>query len=128
MRHTFVLISASGVPLHSSLFHLQDAAASEATMQEIVRVAKEEIIMCTIHSPSTKVYNGFDKVMILSKGRQAFTGSVAEAPAYFEKIGYPLPPQTNPAGMDLVIQREVLRSTIVCSLLFAELQNISLTW
>jgi hypothetical protein len=34
-------------------------------MQEIVRVAKKEriIIMCTIHQPSTKVYNGFDEVV-----------------------------------------------------------------
>lgn len=69
-------------------------------MKEIVRVAKEErmIIICTIHQPSTKVYNGFDQVMILSQGREAYTGPVSEATAYFESIGYPLPVQTNPAG------------------------------
>lgn len=75
-------------------------------MKEIVRVAKEEriIIICTIHQPSTKVYNGFDQVMILSKGREAFTGNVSDATAYFEEIGYPLPVQTNPAEhfLDLV--------------------------
>lgn len=75
-------------------------------MQEIRRVAKEEklIIVCTIHQPSTKVYNGFDEVMILSKGREAFTGNVADATPYFEEIGYPLPPATNPAEhfLDLV--------------------------
>jgi ABC-type multidrug transport system ATPase subunit len=77
-----------------------DAAAAENIMQEIVRVAKDEriIILCTIHQPSTKVYNGFDQVMILSKGREAFTGNVTDATPYFEQIGYPLPVQTNPAG------------------------------
>lgn len=78
-----------------------DAAAAENIMQEIIRVAKEEriIIMCTIHQPSTKVYNGFDEVMIMSRARTAFTGNVRDAVPYFERIGYPLPMQTNPAGM-----------------------------
>lgn len=77
-----------------------DAAAAENIMKEIVRVAKEEglVIMCTIHQPSTKVYNGFDEVMILSKGREAFSGNVEKAAPYFETIGYPMPPQMNPAG------------------------------
>jgi ABC-type multidrug transport system ATPase subunit len=80
-----------------------DAASAENIMQEIVRVAKEEnlIILCTIHQPSTKVYQGFDEVMVLSKGREAYTGNVKESVPYFESIGYPLPPQTNPAGTKL---------------------------
>ena len=75
-----------------------DAAAAEKIMQEIVSVARSEnlIVMCTIHQPSTKVYNGFDQVMILSKGREAFTGDVKDAAPYFDSIGYPLPVQTNP--------------------------------
>jgi len=68
-------------------------------MQEIVRVAKDEhlVVICTIHQPSTKVYNGFDQVMILSKGREAFSGNVKDAAPYFEKIGQTVPPSTNPA-------------------------------
>eukprot|EP00541_Cyclophora_tenuis_P013819 CAMPEP_0116549230 /NCGR_PEP_ID=MMETSP0397-20121206/4761_1 /TAXON_ID=216820 /ORGANISM="Cyclophora tenuis, Strain ECT3854" /LENGTH=634 /DNA_ID=CAMNT_0004073937 /DNA_START=552 /DNA_END=2456 /DNA_ORIENTATION=- len=83
-----------------------DAAAASNIMNEIIRVAKEEhlIIVCTIHQPSTKVYNGFDEIMIMSKGREAFAGKVEEAVPYFEKIGFPLPPATNPAEhfLDLV--------------------------
>eukprot|EP00977_Amphora_coffeiformis_P020361 scaffold8152_cov195-Amphora_coffeaeformis.AAC.8 len=42
--------------------------------------------------------------MILSKGREAFTGPVKEAVPYFESIGHALPLQTNPAEhfLDLV--------------------------
>ena len=83
-----------------------DAAAASNIMQEIIRVAREErlIILCTIHQPSTKVYNGFDQVMILSQGREAFAGNVADAETYFGSIGYPVPPSTNPAEhfLDLV--------------------------
>jgi len=83
-----------------------DAAAASHIMREIKRVAREEklIILCTIHQPSTKVYQGFDQVLILSKGREAFAGDVQEAEAYFEDIGYALPLATNPAEhfLDLV--------------------------
>lgn len=76
-----------------------DAASAANIMTEIVRVAKDErlIIVCTIHQPSTKVYHGFDQVMILSKGREAFAGDVQEAIPYFESIGCPCPANTNPA-------------------------------
>jgi ABC-type multidrug transport system ATPase subunit len=84
-----------------------DAAASSNIMEEITRVAKAEnlIVVCTIHQPSTKVYHGFDKVMIMSRGREAFTGKAApDATDYFEQLGYPLPDATNPAEhfLDLV--------------------------
>jgi len=83
-----------------------DAAAASNIMQEIIRVAREEhlIILCTIHQPSTKVYNGFDQVMILSKGREAFAGNVADAAPYFDSIGHAVPAATNPAEhfLDLV--------------------------
>lgn len=83
-------------------------------MHEIVRVAKDErlIIVCTIHQPSTKVYNGFDKVMILSKGREAFAGDVTDAIPYFDSIGSPCPANTNPAEffLDLVNAGKQVRS------------------
>jgi ABC-type multidrug transport system ATPase subunit len=82
-----------------------DAAAADNIMREIVRVAKEEklIILCSIHQPSTKVYNGFDKLMILSRGREAFSGDLKDAPTYFDSIGAPVPPQMNPAGKRMVM-------------------------
>jgi ABC-type multidrug transport system ATPase subunit len=55
-------------------------------MREITRVAKEGerlIIICSIHQPSTKVYSGFDQLMILSKGREAFVGNADAASAYY---------------------------------------------
>lgn len=83
-----------------------DSASAFAIVQEIVRISREEglITLCTIHQPSSKVYSIFDQVMIMSRGRTAFTGEVSEATPYFEDIGYPIPDETNPAEyfMDLV--------------------------
>lgn len=76
-----------------------DAASAEAIMKEIVRVAKDErlIIVCTIHTPSTKVYNGFDQVMVMSRGREVYAGDAKDAVPYFDSIGFPCPDDTNPA-------------------------------
>ena len=76
-----------------------DAASASAIMQEIVRVAREErlIIFCTIHQPSTKVYEGFDRIMLMSRGRTAYIGDAKEAETYFAESGHTLPPSTNPA-------------------------------
>ena len=83
-----------------------DAAAATNIMEEIVRVAKDErlICICTIHQPSTKVYNGFDQLMILSRGRPAFVGNVEDAVPYFAEQGHKCPPNMNPAEyfLDLV--------------------------
>ena len=80
-----------------------DAASSSAIMHEIVRVARDErlIILCTIHQPSTKVYEGFDRILLMSRGRTAYMGDVKEAESYFESIGHALPPSTNPAEVSI---------------------------
>ena len=50
------------------------------------------------------MYNGFDQVMILSRGREAYTGDVKNAMDYFARLGHPTPPAMNPAEhfLDLV--------------------------
>jgi energy-coupling factor transporter ATP-binding protein EcfA2 len=76
-----------------------DAASASGIMTEITSVAKSEnlIIICTIHQPSSKVFSKFDKVMILSKGREAFVGDVHDAGPYFEHLGEPVPTLVSPA-------------------------------
>jgi len=83
-----------------------DAASAAKIMTFIKETAARENLMfiTTIHQPSTAVFNGFDQVMILSQGRQAYVGDAAEALTYFESIGHGIPPNTNPADffLDLV--------------------------
>mmetsp|Transcript_16921 Transcript_16921/g.38969 ORF Transcript_16921/g.38969 Transcript_16921/m.38969 type:complete len:425 (-) Transcript_16921:141-1415(-) len=75
-------------------------------MQGLIEVAKDEglVTICTIHAPSSKVYEQFDQCMVMSRARVAYVGDVVDAVPYFSDIGYPMPEDTNPAEffMDLV--------------------------
>lgn len=83
-----------------------DAAAAASIMRFLkgLAVAANICIVCTIHQPSSAVYNGFDRVMLLSQGKVAFLGAAADALPHFTRAGFPMPPNTNPAEfmLDLV--------------------------
>jgi ATP-binding cassette, subfamily G (WHITE), eye pigment precursor transporter len=42
-------------------------------------------IVCTIHQPSSEIFEMFDKVYLLSEGRFAFTGDQEAASKFFER-------------------------------------------
>jgi len=70
-----------------------DAAAAASIMSFIKQLAVSAniCVVCTIHQPSSSVFEGFDKVMLLSGGRVAYNGSALNAEAYFKQCGYELP-------------------------------------
>ena len=70
--------------------------------QNVVEVLKGlanqgKTIVCTIHQPSSQVYDMFDRVLLMAEGRVAFLGSTAEAAGYFSSIHMPCPVNYNPA-------------------------------
>lgn len=62
------------------------------------------ITVFTVHQPSTNIYNTFDRLMLLSKGRIAYCGVREGVESHLIALKHPLPPQTNPAEflLDLV--------------------------
>jgi ABC-type multidrug transport system ATPase subunit len=50
-------------------------------------------IVASIHQPRTAIFDKFDKVCLLSEGRQMFFGDPAEAVRWFGQIGYFFPAQ-----------------------------------
>ena len=46
---------------------------------------KGKTIICTIHQPSSEIFEMFDRICLLSEGRLAFQGSRIEAIQFFEK-------------------------------------------
>ena len=53
-------------------------------------------VICTIHTPSSELFNMFDDLLLLGKGHVVYHGPRADAVRYFASAGYAVPPRTNP--------------------------------
>ena len=58
---------------------------------------KGKIIICTIHQPSSEIFELFDKLCLLAEGRLAYLGDLTSANEFFESQGYHVPSNYNPA-------------------------------
>jgi hypothetical protein len=54
-------------------------------------------VLFTIHQPSSQIFNSFDHLILLNKGRCMYQGSVRGITDYFSARGQPCPPHYNPA-------------------------------
>jgi ABC-type multidrug transport system ATPase subunit len=72
-------------------------------MQKLVNQGGNSVIM-TIHQPRTDILMLFDKIMLISKGKTIYFGSVQGALDHFRDAGYPCPSLVNPADwfLDLI--------------------------
>ena len=55
------------------------------------------LMIASIHQPSTKTFELFDKVCLLSQGKACFYGSRLDLLSFLQSIGLPVPAMTNPA-------------------------------
>jgi hypothetical protein len=58
---------------------------------------ENKTIICTIHQPSSEVFEKFDTLCLLAEGKLAYLGAVSEASKHFASLGYPVPDQFNPS-------------------------------
>ena len=54
-------------------------------------------IICTIHQPSSDIFQLFDHICIMAEGKCAFIGLSKDCAATFDKAGYPCPENYNPS-------------------------------
>lgn len=54
-------------------------------------------VICTIHQPSSEIFALFDKLILLSSGKTAYSGPSRKAVEYFASIGYTCPTYSNPS-------------------------------
>lgn len=64
-------------------------------------------VLFTIHQPSSEIFNSFDHLILLNKGRVMYQGSVNEVPDYFRERGHPNPPNYNPADWIMNVAQSV---------------------
>lgn len=83
-----------------------DSVASFEVMSYLRDVAKKNkiIVIASIHQPSTRTFNLFDKAILLSQGKVCFGGPLSIIGQYLQGIGHPMPVHINPAEymLDLV--------------------------
>jgi ABC-type multidrug transport system ATPase subunit len=67
-----------------------DSAASHEVMRFVRDIAKQYkvLVVASIHQPSTSTFELFDKLMLLSRGKIAYNGTVANVKDYFAGLGY----------------------------------------
>ncbi|KAJ1991185.1 hypothetical protein H4R33_001471 [Dimargaris cristalligena] len=85
--------ATSGLDSNSALHVCQ-------VVKDLCRRRQNGVLM-TIHQPSAKVFNLFDKVILLCKGEVVYSGRVADSLDYFARLGYSCGQHENPADFFL---------------------------
>ena len=64
-------------------------------------------VLFTIHQPASEIFNSFDRLILMNKGRVMYQGAVNDVPAYFGERGHPTPPNYNPADWIMNVAQAV---------------------
>lgn len=54
-------------------------------------------IICTIHQPSSEIFQNFDNLYLMAEGRLAYSGALTSASDFFFNLGHKCPENYNPA-------------------------------
>lgn len=63
-------------------------------------------LITTIHSPSAEILNQFDNIICMAQGEIIFNGPPSNLETFFDEVGLPAPPLTNPADHLMTIIHE----------------------
>uniref|UniRef100_A0AC34GTN1 ABC transporter domain-containing protein n=1 Tax=Panagrolaimus sp. ES5 TaxID=591445 RepID=A0AC34GTN1_9BILA len=75
-----------------------DAHMAQSLMNSLQKLAKDgRTIVCTIHQPSTSIFNALDKVIFLADGQLAYLGPPKTILPFFDSLGLVCPDDFNPA-------------------------------
>lgn len=75
-----------------------DSYMAVSVMESMKNLAQQgKTIVCTIHQPSSEIFEMFDRLCLLAEGQLAYIGSALGAQEFFDTIGYKVPANYNPA-------------------------------
>ncbi|CAH0516261.1 unnamed protein product [Peronospora belbahrii] len=75
-----------------------DSSSAHNVMKYILKLCGEgKNVVCTIHQPSSLVYDMFTNVIVLSQGQTVYCGSRAKVITHFTSVGFNCPLYMNPA-------------------------------
>lgn len=96
------------------------------TLQNLARTGRTVIV--TIHQPRSEIWSLFDNVILLTRGSPAYAGSAKDCLEYFTKLGYEMPPFTNPAEHLIDVVSVDNRSEEAETVAEARVQHIKAAW
>eukprot|EP00523_Entomoneis_sp_CCMP467_P011133 CAMPEP_0168725064 /NCGR_PEP_ID=MMETSP0724-20121128/3959_1 /TAXON_ID=265536 /ORGANISM="Amphiprora sp., Strain CCMP467" /LENGTH=609 /DNA_ID=CAMNT_0008771833 /DNA_START=209 /DNA_END=2035 /DNA_ORIENTATION=- len=64
-------------------------------------------VLFTIHQPSSEIFNSFDHLILLNKGRVMYQGAVSGVPDFFAARGHPNPTNYNPSDHVMNVAQSV---------------------
>ncbi|CAH4037664.1 unnamed protein product [Pieris brassicae] len=80
-----------------------DDVASSTCVSLLKRVARGgRTVICSVHTPSARLFSVFDQVYVVADGRCAYQGTSAGVVPFLQEIGLPCPTTYNPA--DFIIE------------------------
>ncbi|EFC38572.1 predicted protein [Naegleria gruberi] len=88
-----------------------DAKTSLSVINTINKLAQNgRTVVLTIHQPRSDIFQSFDRLLLLARGKIAYFGNAKSVIPYFLKLGYDCPEAFNPADffMDLVTENPAL--------------------
>ncbi|KAF7804068.1 ABC transporter G family member 15-like [Senna tora] len=75
-----------------------DSASAFFVMQTLAKLANDgRVVVCSIHQPSSEIYNLFDDILLLSSGETVYFGEATMALKFFADAGFPCPTKRNPS-------------------------------
>ncbi len=75
-----------------------DTFTAYSVILSLSNLAKQNrTVVATIHQPSTEIFNLFDDLLILSRGRIAYLGPTKDVVDYFGRNGFPCSTYVNPS-------------------------------
>ncbi|GAB2271933.1 ABC transporter G member 25 [Dionaea muscipula] len=96
-----VLINPSLLILDEPTSSLDSTAAYRLVVTLSGLARKGKTIVMAVHQPSSRVYQVFDSVLLMSEGRGLYYGKGSEAMTYFEGVGFSPSFPMNPADFFL---------------------------
>jgi len=64
-------------------------------------------VLFTIHQPASEIFNSFDHLILLNKGRVMYEGEVRDVPTFFADRGQPIPRLYNPSDWIMSVAQSV---------------------
>eukprot|EP01103_Thecamoeba_quadrilineata_P010903 TRINITY_DN2481_c0_g1_i2.p1 TRINITY_DN2481_c0_g1~~TRINITY_DN2481_c0_g1_i2.p1 ORF type:complete len:542 (+),score=70.89 TRINITY_DN2481_c0_g1_i2:28-1653(+) len=86
-----------------------DSFNANSVMECLTNIAKKgHTVVCTIHQPRSTIFDMFDQLMILSRGRVVYFGPAKDTVNYFAALNFHIRSFLNPADffMDVVVANE----------------------